>query len=149
MIIKECLSPNEIKSTFSVMKQLREKLADEAQYLALIQSLKQTEGYRLIALFDEEKCVAAAGFRIKRCLFGNGLLELYVDDFVTDASQRSKGRGKKLFAWLENEAIKLDCAALILDSGTQRLAAHKFYEREGMSVTSLHFYKSAKQFFCA
>ena len=34
--------------------------------------------------------------------------------------------------------------SLTLDSGTQRLQAHKFYFREGMAVTSFHFMKKLK-----
>jgi len=43
MIIKECITPNEIRATFPVMKQLRLSLVDEENYLQLVQSINQTE----------------------------------------------------------------------------------------------------------
>jgi hypothetical protein len=44
-----------------------------------------------------------------------------------------------MLAWLLDRARAADCAALHLDSGTQRADAHRFYEREGLSVSSYHF----------
>jgi GNAT superfamily N-acetyltransferase len=140
MLIKQCTTENEIISTFPVMQSLRQKLSNEQEYLVLVQSLISTERFHLVAVFnDDNGCLAVAGYRIKRCLHGYGKLEMYVDDLVTDLSQRSKGFGKILLDWLKAESVKLGCATLILDSGTHRIDAHRFYIREGLEVTSLHF----------
>ena len=34
-----------------------------------------------------------------------------------------------------------DCTCIDLDSGVQREHAHRFYFREGLSISSLHFRK--------
>jgi hypothetical protein len=68
--------------------------------------------------------------------------ELYIDDLVTDESQRSKGVGHELLTWLEAKARELGCDSLCLDSGTQRHDAHRFYFRERMTITSFHFRKA-------
>jgi GNAT superfamily N-acetyltransferase len=52
---------------------------------------------------------------------------------------RSRGLGKGLLDWLRNEARSLGCAQLHLDSGLQRLDAHRFYERESLKKTAFHF----------
>ena len=68
-------------------------------------------------------------------------IKFYVDDLVTDQAHRSSGIGKALLASLEAEARKHGADALVLDSDTQRLQAHRFYCREGFVITSFNFKK--------
>jgi GNAT superfamily N-acetyltransferase len=49
--------------------------------------------------------------------------------------------GHALMQWLEQRARELSCVALVLDSGTQRTRAHRFYFREGMAVVCFNFSK--------
>ena len=70
--------------------------------------------------------------------------QLYVDDLVADERRRSRGVGRALLDHLEQKARAAGFDSLTLDSGTQRLQAHKFYFREGMAVTSFHFLKKLK-----
>ena len=51
----------------------------------------------------------------------------------------STGVGHALIAYMEKVAKEGGCDAFTLDSGTQREQAHKFYFREGMTVTAYHF----------
>ena len=69
-------------------------------------------------------------------------LRLYHDDSVTDEKESSKGIGKLMLQHLELKARALGCNVLTLDSGVQRIAAHKFYFREGMYIPSFCFRKS-------
>ena len=65
--------------------------------------------------------------------------ELYCDDLVTDEKRRSSGVGHALMTYMERVARERKCDVLCLDSGTQRQQAHKFYFREGLTVTAFHF----------
>ena len=65
--------------------------------------------------------------------------ELYCDDLVTDAARRSAGVGRALMAHMARVARERGCDLFTLDTGTQRQQAHKFYFREGMTITSFHF----------
>jgi len=65
--------------------------------------------------------------------------ELYCDDLVTDEGQRSTGVGHALMEHMAKVARERGCDLFTLDSGTQRQQAHKFYFREGMTITSFHF----------
>ena len=65
--------------------------------------------------------------------------ELYCDDLVTDEGARSRGVGRALVDYMDREARSRGCDVLALDSGTQREQAHKFYFREGLTVTAFHF----------
>jgi GNAT superfamily N-acetyltransferase len=70
---------------------------------------------------------------------------LYVDDLVTRESARGRGYGTVLMDWLAARARELGCAQLHLDSGTQRLAAHKLYHRVGMSISAFHFSRDLRE----
>ena len=67
--------------------------------------------------------------------------KLYVDDLVTTATRRSAGVGRGLMRALEQRARALGCPKLVLDSGSQRFNAHRFYFREGMTITAFNFKK--------
>ncbi len=69
-------------------------------------------------------------------------LKFYVDDLVTDESRRSEGVGHALIVHLEGVARNLGAGGLVLDSGTQRTQAHRFYFREGFVIPSFNFKKS-------
>ncbi len=49
-----------------------------------------------------------------------------------------------LMEHLQDIARRAGCESFILDSGTHRQQAHKFYFREGMAITSFNFKKSLK-----
>jgi GNAT superfamily N-acetyltransferase len=84
-----------------------------------------------------DRVVAVAGFRIGENLAWGRFL--YVDDLATLPAHRSKGYGAKLLSWLMELAAKEGCQQMHLDSGIQRKDAHRFYEREGMTMASFHF----------
>jgi len=125
----------EIAACYPVMRELRPYIAEE-QFLSRVRS-QEDAGYRLAYIEERTGVVAVAGFRFGETLAWGRFL--YVDDLVTLPGQRSKGHGAKLLSWLKEQAEKEGCEQLHLDSGIQRKEAHRFYEREGMTMTSFHF----------
>ena len=71
--------------------------------------------------------------------------DLYCDDLVTDEAKRSTGVGHALMQYMEGVCRERGCDTFSLDSGAQRQQAHKFYFREGMTITSFHFDKKISQ----
>ena len=67
--------------------------------------------------------------------------DLYCDDLVTDEARRSTGVGHALMQYMEGICRERSCDTFSLDSGAQRQQAHRFYFREGMTITSFHFDK--------
>jgi GNAT superfamily N-acetyltransferase len=124
----------EITACHPVMHQLRPHL-DAADFLTAVKRMKR-ETYQLVALADPN-IRAVAGFR-KMEMLATGPV-LYVDDLVTDTKFRSKGYGAKLLQWLLDEAKREGCQYLELDSGTHRLDAHRFYERNQLQKAAIHF----------
>ena len=135
-MIKEMTTESEIRATFPVMKQLRTHLTED-KYVEMVQRQRELHSYHVVAVIENGRIQAVAGYRITECLaFGHFL---YVDDLITDERARSKNHGRELMAWLVDEAKKHGCGQLHLDSGVQRHAAHRFYLRERMDITAYHF----------
>jgi GNAT superfamily N-acetyltransferase len=125
----------DIARCFAVMQQLRPHL-NEADFITRLRRM-QREGF-LLAFLEEAGAVrAVAGYRYYEKLFSGK--NLYVDDLVTEATQRSRGHGHALLAWLGAQARAHGCDQLELDSGVQRCDAHRFYFRERMKISSYHF----------
>ena len=97
------------------------------------------EGAGLIQLFDEGEVRALAVWRAFHTTYCGYRLE--TDDLVTDETQRSKGYGATLLAFVEAKARAIGCDTLTLNSGTHRTRAHRFYFREGLHIHAFHFTK--------
>ena len=63
----------------------------------------------------------------------------WVEDLAVDPSRRSQGAGKALLGAARDWALTHGATHLELDSGDDRLDAHRFYEREQPSWTSRCF----------
>lgn len=118
------------------MRQLRTHFEDGEKFVAQVER-QRAEGYRMAFLEDGGGVRAVAGYRILESLYSGRFC--YVDDLVTDEAARSLGYGGALFDWLVAEARGAGCAALELDSGVQRFAAHRFYLTKRMIIASHHF----------
>lgn len=128
-------TPEEVARCFPVMRELRPHFEIEG-FLAQVERQRR-DGYRLAFVEADGVVEACAGFRVSQNLAWGQFL--YVDDLVTAESARSRGHGARLMDWLIAQARLAGCAQLHLDSGVQRFAAHRFYLRERMEITSHHF----------
>lgn len=98
------------------------------------------DGGRLCVATEGDEVLGVALYRVYADTF-NGK-RCYVDDLVTTEKRRSSGVGHALIEHLAGRARALGCDNLVLDSGTQRTAAHKFYFREGFVIPSFNFKKA-------
>jgi GNAT superfamily N-acetyltransferase len=118
-----------------VLRELRTHLT--AASFAAVYAEGHPQGLRFTAAYDGGRCVGVAGWRIVATTAS--LRKLYVDDLVTTAAHRSTGVGRALLDALAQRAEAAGCTALDLDSGVQRADAHRFYRREGLTISSFHF----------
>jgi len=139
-MIERAETDEAILACYDVMAELRPHVA-RADFLASVRAM-QKDGLRLACVREDGRVVAVAGYRVSTNLFCGK--HLYVDDLVTADSERSKGHGKALLAWLRALAVENDCDVFHLDSGVQRKRAHAFYLREGMELSSYHFSERLK-----
>lgn len=119
-----------------IHRQLRPNLpSDYAAKMARV-----LQGARMALAVKGDTVLGLAVYRWHENTFDG--LKFYVDDLVTDEAYRSTGVGHALLAHLEQVAKGLGANGLVLDSGTQRTQAHKFYFREGFVIPSFNFKKS-------
>ncbi|MGH9227659.1 MAG: GNAT family N-acetyltransferase [Acidimicrobiales bacterium] len=119
----------------AVLQELRPHLT--ADSFTAVYAEGYPQGLRFTAAYDGAKCVGVAGWRIVATTAH--LRKLYVDDLVTTAVARSTGVGRTLLGALAQRAEAAGCTTLDLDSGVQRADAHRFYMREGLTISSFHF----------
>ena len=133
---RSAVTEAEIRACHPVMAQLRPHL-DETAFLAQVQR-QRMQGYRLVAGVDAaQQVIVVAGYVFcEKLAWGR---HLYVDDLVTAADRRSSGAGAAMLDWLQARAREAGCAGLHLDSGVQRIDAHRFYDRAGFDRAALHF----------
>jgi GNAT superfamily N-acetyltransferase len=134
--IDKVTTDDDILATREVMLQLRSSLPPQ-NYLPSVKRMIETDGYRLVALRERDVVRAVAGYRYMEMLYCGKIM--YVDDLNTDEAHRSLGYGRTLLDWLMAEAKSNGCAQLHLDSGVQRERTHRFYFREGLTITAYHF----------
>ncbi len=119
-----------------VHRQLRPHLpADYAAKMARV-----LQDARMALAVKDDTVLGLAVYRCHENTFDG--LKFYIDDLVTDEVRRSEGVGHALIAHLEQAAKNLGANGLVLDSGTQRTQAHKFYFREGFVIPAFNFKKS-------
>lgn len=135
MNIRIATTDTDIVACYPVMRELRPHIAED-KFLSRVRNQIES-GYRLAFEQDSESVIAVAEFRVGENLAWDRFL--YVDDLVTLPAHRSRSHGARLLSWLKEYAAKEDCLQLHLDSGIQRKEAHRFYEREGMTMTGFHF----------
>jgi GNAT superfamily N-acetyltransferase len=126
---------SEIQSCYPVMAQLRPQVAP-AEFLPRVKRQAAIAGYQIAYVTDGD-VKAVAGFRISECLAWGKFL--YVDDLISDESERSKGYGGNLFDWLVNHAQEKKCDQFHLDSAVHRFDAHRFYFMKRMVIEGYHF----------
>jgi GNAT superfamily N-acetyltransferase len=123
------------------MKPLRPHLEDPDSFARLVDDVQRPEGYRLVGVSEGERVVAVAGFRVVNNLsWGRSL---YVDDLSTHPEARRRGYAGALLEWCDQEARRLGCRELHLDSavGPEREDALRLYFNAGLRITAYHFVK--------
>ncbi len=145
-MVRELLPP-ETGLAFEAMRALRTELADEEAFVHRVDEVQRAEGYRLVGAFErgEVRALAVAGFRV-----GNNIAwghHLYVDDLSTLPEARRRGHARSILGWLLEEAARLGCDQLHLDSGVglERADAHRLYLDSGMVISAHHFARPVRE----
>ena len=140
LLIRE-LGTNELELAFPVVSQLRPHRSLQ-EYIEIVKEMMQT-GYQIACLFDGGRVVSFAGFiRHKILHYGD---HIWVYDLVTDENHRGKGYGKLLMSYIEKLAEEHGVQCIALQSGFQRVDAHRFYENIGYEKVSFVFTKECKK----
>jgi GNAT superfamily N-acetyltransferase len=140
------LAPEETALAWPALRELRPHVASAEELIRLVIAAQRAEGYRLAGSFAEgdQEPAGVAGFRMLHMLAWGRVL--YVDDLVTREARRGEGHADALMRWLVEEAARLGCAQLHLDSGVQREreTAHRFYFNHRLRISAYHFSRELK-----
>jgi ribosomal protein S18 acetylase RimI-like enzyme len=126
----------DVAACFTLMRALRPHLTSQAEFIERWRRQSE-QGYSMLALWRAQRPVALAGFRVQENLVHGGFL--YVDDLVTDESERRHGHGARLLDHLKAEGRARGCRKLVLDTALDNTLAHRFYYRQGLLAMSLRF----------
>jgi GNAT superfamily N-acetyltransferase len=118
---------------------LRTHIPSAEELVDRIDRVQRPEGYRVAASFEAgvDHAVAAVGFRQGNMLWCGR--HIYIDDLSTLPDFRRRGHAAALLDWVADEARRLGCEQVDLDSGTPRHDAHRRYLASGYRITSFHF----------
>lgn len=138
MEILSATTEEEILKCWDVMKILRPHLEENAFVPTVLEMI--SEGYHLVYVEDNTLVVSAIGFRFMQFLH-NGK-HCYIDDLVTMPGKTGKGYAGKLIDYVVELCKQKGLANITLDSGFQRVDAHRLYLQKRFNFSSLHFSKS-------
>jgi GNAT superfamily N-acetyltransferase len=137
--------PPDTALAFVAMRELRTALTDPEEFVKQVDELQRREGYRLVGVLPRQgkDAVAVAGFPLATCLSWGR--HLYVDDLSTVPSARGQGFAGQLLAWVHDEAKRLSCGEIHLDSGVgpNRYSAHRLYLNAGYVINAHHFIRKS------
>jgi GNAT superfamily N-acetyltransferase len=139
------LLEGETHLAFEAARELRPSLESAEAFVTRVDTIQRPEGYRLVGAFLEgsDTAVAFTGFRVLHNLAWGHVL--YIDDLGTLPAARGQGAGRALLDWCLDEARRLGCDQLHLDSGfgPDRADAHRLYLNAGYRLSSHHFAREA------
>jgi len=127
----------EMKKHYDIIKQL-EHGYDKKEYARLLAEMIPN-GYCQMTAYDNDKCVALAGYWINTKLFTGKYGEL--DNVVVDVKYRSMGIGAQLCKKIEEDAITRGCKFMVLDCFLENKRAQEFYNRLGYFARGFHMIK--------
>jgi GNAT superfamily N-acetyltransferase len=137
--IRAARSTSEIEACYPAMRELRPHLSSPAELVE--RCLRQFgHGYHLLAAWEGNSVVGAAGYRMQENLIRGRFC--YVDDLVVLQSRRRDGLGAKLLDAVAARARAEDVHWLVLDTGLDNLFGQRFYFRYGMLPAALRFSKA-------
>jgi|OM-RGC.v1.024919120 N-acetylglutamate synthase and related acetyltransferases len=133
--ITEIDSSEQIAAAVELLKQMYPQQSHEQ----ILQSTKQMmqEGWKLIGIFDGERCDAVVMYYVGQRLFCGKYLQ--PESLFVRPEARDKGHTKKLFDWMEQKAEELGCDRLFLHSFVESDNAHKFFYKQGYHIRGFVF----------
>lgn len=129
-------SDEEVKACWDVFRVLRPHITSPDDFLARYRD-QAPETYRIAYVRGEGGAVAgAAGYRVMHTMAWGRIC--YLDDLIVDPAVKGTGLGSRLLGFLKDEAVRLGCTGVHLDTGYQRNDAHRAYLRNGFDLICHH-----------
>lgn len=125
-----------LQASFALMCVLRPHLTDVQSYTDQLQR-QMDQGYRLLAVRNDQSIVGLAGYReLENLLYGRFV---YVDDLVICPQLQRSGLGAQLLNGVRDEALRRQSDYLVLDTGLHMPLTQRFYFRQELLARGMHF----------
>ena len=135
--VRRLCTVEEMLPNLQLITQLSPQLSADT-YNSLLHDMVP-HNYFQVVIMDGEMAIGVSGYWICTKLYSGKYLE--IDNFVIDEGHRSKGAGKLLLDWIQEEARLNGCATVMLDAYVENFKAHRFYYREGFIARGFHYMK--------
>jgi GNAT superfamily N-acetyltransferase len=126
---------SEVRRCWKAYKELRPHLRSEDELVERWR-VQARECFQIAYIAEGDTVSAAAGYRFLNTLAWGKIL--YIDDLVAIAARHKTGLGTTLLQYLQEEARRVGCDAVHLDTGYQRHLAHLAYLRNGFRLNCHH-----------
>jgi ribosomal protein S18 acetylase RimI-like enzyme len=133
--IRPVKTPTEIQQCWEVVSLLRPHLNKDT-WISLIEGMMRQEQFFIDGIFDNDQCVAFAGYRHMTTLHTGNFI--YMDDLCTLASHRGMGLASLLLEHIKAIAIANNKDAVALDTDFTNNAAQKVYLKSGFKLAAIH-----------
>lgn len=127
-----------VQACFAIMSQLRDGYSEDRFHAQVTR--QQQNGYVLSYGQSDAGILVVAGWRLRENLAMGS--HIYIEDLVTDQAARSRGHGEAMINHLLERGRQTGCGSILLDSGVQRHATHRFYLREHFDIRGYLFMRS-------
>ena len=131
------LRAEEIPGIYPLISVLNPGLS-EAVFAARLQEMLP-KGYQVIGAFDGGRLIGLSGYWINMKFWCGRQLD--IDNVVILPEYRSRGVGQQLMEWLEAKALEVKADLIVLDTYSSAHLAHRFYFRNGFTITGYHMTK--------
>lgn len=116
-----------------------EEAPSEAAALASLRVIGKQPGMRIVVAEDRDGVIGAVMLAVLPNLTHGGRPWAQMENLVVDEDHRSRGVGRALMAWCEDEAREAGCYKLQFQSRNRRRAAHRFYRNLGYRALTVGF----------
>lgn len=137
--LRHAHSAEDLTACFPVISALRPALKDAAEWVQRAQQMA-ADGYRVLAVWQGNRAVAMAGYRVMDNLIHGHFL--YIDDLITLDAERGKGWGAELLREVSVIGVDEGCQRLVLDTAATNTNAQRFYKRQGLLDLAIGFVKA-------
>jgi GNAT superfamily N-acetyltransferase len=134
MQTKEFTTIPEMLAVFHVLAHMYPDMTYE-EYASILPD-RLSGGYRMLGVFDGDKCVCTGGFWVSFRFYCGKFIQL--DNMVTLPEYRSKGVGKLVTDWIKETGKSEACERVLIDTYVENFEAHRFFFREGFIIRGYH-----------
>lgn len=133
--INPAADEQEVRRCWPVFRELRLNITSEEEFVARWKR-QRDEGYQIVYLERDGEVQAVGGYRLVHSMAWGRIL--YLDDLAALTEHHGKGLGAAVLEHVQQEARRLGCEAVHLDTGYHRHRAHRTYLRNGFELSCHH-----------